>query len=147
MSLNTVGITALEQSASVVNFANGQYTGDGSGSIPVNLGFTPRYVQVIDMSATSTAIQQVEYIEGMASTKTLTTTAAGVPAVDTTSLIVTNAVQYTETEVAYGGNGVGDGTNGTTTVLEESPALTTQQLTFGSGINTSGHLYVWAAQA
>jgi len=146
MSLNTTGVTALDQAGSIVNFANGQYTGDGSGSVQAFVGFTPRYVYIVDMSSSGTSLLSVEYIEGMASTKTLVTAFNGTASIDTTSLIVTNAVQYSETEVAYGGNGAGDGTSGTTTVLEESPALTTAQLTFGSTLNTTGHLYVWIAQ-
>lgn len=139
------GVPVFNQAGSIANFANGAYTGDGSGAIVMPVGFTPRYVKVIDI----TDVTQWEFIEGMPANNTLKTVggAAGVPAitVDTTGLIVTNGTQVTVTEVEFGGNGAGDGVNGTQSIIEVYDNLGVPQLTFATGLNTSAKVYVWEA--
>lgn len=142
------GVPVLNQSGSIVNQANGTYNGDGTGAIVVPVGFTPRHVKVVDITDLTTW----EFIEGMPATNTLKTSVAVAGtagaqsvAVDATSAIVTNGVQTTVTEVAFGGNGVGDGTNGTQSIVEIYDNLGVPQLTFATGLNVSGKVYVWEA--
>lgn len=146
MTLNASGAGALSQSYGVVNFASGLFTGDGSGSVQLNVGFTPRHVRVIDMSASPPSIY--EWMEGMAATDTVKITGSTV-ALDTGSLIVTNSdiisVTEVEPEGAPGAQGPGEGTQGTISISIDSPALGTPQLVLASGLNTSTHLYAWVA--
>jgi hypothetical protein len=141
MSNNSAGVPVLSQSGSIVNFATGFYTGDGSGSISVPLGFTPRRVKVFD----STDATTWEWNEGMAATISFKTVTGGTMTADTGSAIVTNASIVTVTEVAYGGQGAGEGTQGTVQVTLESPALGTPVLTLATGLNVSAKLYSWTA--
>lgn len=143
MTLATASPPVFGQSGGLVNFANGYYTGDSSGAFGLTIGFTPRYVKVINMTDAITW----EYIEGMAATDSLKTAANGTLSVDTTTAILTNAASFTVTEVAYGGNAAGDGTSGTVSIVEENPALTTVQLTLGgtSACNINTKLFVWMA--
>jgi hypothetical protein len=148
MTNASAGVPVLDQSGGVTNFASGMYTGDAStGGVPIPVGFTPRYVKVWDM----TLVTSYEWAEGMAATDSIKTVTGGTMTIDTNSAIVTNGTIYTVTEVAYGGNGAGDGTSGTVSIVEESPALNTPQLTFGTGagsggpLNLTGDLYVWYA--
>jgi hypothetical protein len=141
------GVPVLDQSAGVCNFANGYYTGDGNtGGIVVPVGFTPRYVKLWNMTTASS----YEWAEGMAATDSISVIAS-TQAVDTSSFVVTNGTIVTVTEVAYGGNAPGDGTSGTVSVVESSPAPGTPQCTFGTGgssaapANLTGDLYVWVA--
>jgi hypothetical protein len=143
------GVPVLDQSAGVCNFANGYYTGDGNtGGIVVPIGFTPRFVKLWDMSATPPSTY--EWAEGMAATDSVSDIAS-TTALDTNSFVVSNGTIVTVTEVAYGGNAPGDGTQGTVSVVESSPAPGTPQCTFGTGgasgapANISTHLYVWIA--
>jgi hypothetical protein len=146
MSLNSTGISAISQQGGISNFASGIYTGDGSGSIQVNAGFTPRYVQVVDI----TDITTWEWQECFPTTNTLKSVAAGTQTIDTGSLIVANVSLITVTEVAPEGTpgqqGPGEGTLGTVTIEIDNPALNTPQLTFASGLNTTGKVYCWLAQ-
>lgn len=145
MTLNTSGIGAYGQAASIVNFANGGYTGDGSGSIAVAVGFTPRWVKVIDMTdATS-----YEWFADMPATDSLKTVTGGTTTVDTNSAVVTNGAQVTVTEVATGAPGSqepNDGTQGTVTVTYDAPNKALPQLVFGSVLNVNNKVYAWVAQ-
>lgn len=145
MSNNTVGIPAISQAGSIVNFASGVYTGDGSGAMNIAVGFTPRYVYVVDVTDVTTW----EWMECFPATNTLKTVAAGTRTIDTGSLIVANVGLINVVEVAYpppGQQGPGDGTQGTVTIEIDSPALNTPQLTFAAGLNTSAKVYSWIAQ-
>jgi len=145
MSLNTAGLAPLNQSYGVINMATGNYTGDGSGSIQVFVGFTPRLVTVYDI----TDVTKWEWIDGMPSTDTIKTVTAGTFTVDTSSLIVTNGTSYSITENSAeegstpGTGQVGDGQTTDITITAEYPALGTAQLTFGSGLNTSAKVYAF----
>lgn len=145
MTLNASGIGAYGQAASVVNFANGGYTGDGSGSILVNVGFTPRWVKVVDVTDATT----YEWFADMPATDSLKTVTGGTMTIDTNSAIVTNGAQVTVTEVATGIPGAqapGEGTQGTVSITYDNPNLANPQLTFGSVCNTSAKVYAWVAQ-
>lgn len=143
--LNSSGVQAYSQSGSVTNFAAGGYTGDGSGSIQVFVGFTPRYVKVWDI----TDATQWEWSENFPATNTWKTVTGGTQTVDTGSLIVTNCdvVSVTEVEVegSPGQQGPGEGNQGTISITYDSPNPATPQLTFASGLNTSAKVYAWVA--
>jgi hypothetical protein len=144
MSNNSAGIGAYGQSGSIVNFANGGYTGDGSGSIAVAVGFTPRWVKVYDITDATT----YEWSADMPATNSMKQVTAGNLTVDTNSAIVTNGAQVTVTEVAYpapGSQTPTDGTQGTVSITYDNPNLANPQLTFGSVCNVSAKVYAWVA--
>ena len=149
MTLNATGISALDQSGGITNFANGFYTGDGSGSINVNLGFTPRYVKVWNI----TDDNAWEWCEGMPATggppatNSVVVRTGSTFSIDTSGLITANGTVVTATEVEYGGNGPGDGTNGTQSVTEVYDNLAVPQLVLASGLNTNAKVYAWIAMA
>jgi len=147
MSLNAAGLAPLNQSYGVINMATGNYTGDGSGSIQVFVGFTPRMVKVYDITDVTTW----EWVDGMPSTNTVKTVTGGTVTVDTNSLIVTNGTSYSITENSAeegstpGTGAAGDGQTSDITITAEYPTLGTAQLTFGSGLNTSAKVYAFVA--
>ena len=144
MTLKASGISADSYTA-FGNIATGHFTGDGSGSVEVKLGFTPVYVKLIDMAA-STGSSEYEWILGMAATDSLLTTGLVDPAIDANSAIVSNGKISSRTEVAFPAPGAqtpDDGTNGTISVSVYSPDPTVARLTFG--INVTSHVYVWVA--
>lgn len=144
MSNNSAGIGAYGQAGSIVNFANGGYTGDGSGSIAVAVGFTPRWVKVYNITDATT----YEWAADMPATDSIKTVTAGTMTVDTNSAIVTNGAQVTVTEVAPGTPGTqepNDGTQGTISITYDNPNLANPQLTFGSVCNVSSKVYAWVA--
>jgi hypothetical protein len=141
MSLATTGVQALDQAGSIVNFANGYYTGDGSGAFPVYVGFTPRFVKIYDITDQTS----FEWAEGFPATDSWKQVAAGTITLDTGTTILTNGTVITVTEVSYGGNGAGDGVNGTQSVIEAYDNLAVAQLTFGTNANVSGKVYSWVA--
>ena len=147
MTLHAAGISPDSYTA-FGNIATGHYTGDASGAITVALGFTPVWVKVIDMSAT-TSPTVWEWLLGMAATDTiLETQAAPQPVIDATSLIISNGALVSATEpgvYAQGTQSADDGTIINTTVSVYSPDKTKADLTFATGLNTSLHLYVWIA--
>jgi hypothetical protein len=147
MTLNASGIGAMSQAGSISNFASGTYVGDGSGSIQVALGFTPRLVEVRDL--TSTPPSTTVWMEGFPTGDTVTNISS-TTALNTGSLIVTNAAIVTVTEVApYGeppGTGApGEGTSGTVSVSYDNPVLASPQLTLATGLNVNAHVYAWYA--
>lgn len=154
------GVGANSQSYNIGNFACGSYTGgwvtgnDGANAIPmaVHIGFTPRYVKLVNM----TTGDQYEWMEGMAATDTLMTTAStGANSIDANSVIVTNSTSLSETEMATsapGYQGPGEGTTGTVTINVGYPDPSKEKLTFnstagasGAPVNANGTLYVWQA--
>src|SRR5579863_4825122 len=146
MSNNTAGVSPITNSMSApLNEATGTYTGDGSGSIAVNVGFTPTYVKVFDMTDATT----YEWVQGMAATDSIKTVTAGTMTVDTNTAVATNGVVSSVTTTGVyqpGSQGPGDGALINTTVNVFSPNLALPQLTLGSVVNTSSKLYVWIAR-
>lgn len=143
MTLAANGIPVLAQSGGVMNMASGVYTGDGSGAITVPIGFSPREVEVIDV----TDATKWEWFDSLPATNTLKTVTAGTQTIDTGSLIVSNNAQITVTEEAFGGNGPGEGVQGTVSLTIEAPNKANPQLVFASGLNTTGKVYAWKALA
>jgi hypothetical protein len=153
----TTGLYPTSQSAGVVNYATGSYTGDGTaGDMTVAIGFTPRYVKLMNI----TDILFYEYWEGAAQAVGdsavdvwLMTGSTGVVTKDTTGAIVTNAVLKSPTEVAVnapGSSSADDGTSGTVTVNYFTYDHTLPNLKFHAGSsgalsNVSGKVYVWQA--
>lgn len=145
MTLNATGIGAYSQAGSVCNFANGGYTGDGSGSIAVAVGFTPRWVKIVDV----TDVTIYEWFADMPATNSVKTVTGGTTTIDTNSAVVTNGAQVTVTEVAPGTPGTqepNDGTQGTISVTYDAPNLANPQCVFGSVVNTNAKVYAWVAQ-
>jgi hypothetical protein len=133
----------------MANIATGYYTGDASGAIPVDIGFTPTWVKVVDMSAT-TSPTSYEWILGMAATDSLIETqVAPQPVIDTNTNISTNGVINTGIVSAGvylpSGSGAGDGTLSNTSVSDYSITQSGNRLTFGTNLNTTSHSYVWVA--
>jgi len=151
MTLNASGISPDNYQA-FGNIATGHYQGDASGDITVNLGFTPTYVKLIDMAA-STGSSVWEWMLGMAAGDTLLTTGTVDSAIDANSVIQSNAALVSATEpgvYAQGTQEPNDGTIINTSVSVYSPDKTKAQLKFSSGTggqlaNQSTHTYVWLA--
>jgi hypothetical protein len=144
MSNNTVPINAVSQAASIVNMACFFYTGDGSGSILCNIGFTPRRVKVYDMTDATT----YEWVSGMAATDSIKVVTGGTTTVDTNSAVVSNSSLRTITTTGVyqpGSQGPGDGTLINQTVIADSPDPSIPQLTLGSVCNVNAKLYVVVA--
>lgn len=147
----SAGLLAVGQAGGVPNFATGLYTGDGAaGAMTVNLGFSPKYVRVEDITDGMT----YEWMEGLAATDTIATAwSTGIKTVDTNSNIVSNMQILSATENALnapGAQGPGEGVSGTTTVSYESPNKAIPNLVFNAGssgarMNVSSSLYVWYA--
>lgn len=146
MTLNVSGISAITNNMSApLKEATGTYTGDGSGSILVNVGFTPTSAKVYDMTDATT----YEWVQGMAATDSIKVVTAGTMTVDTNSAVVTNGVVSTITTTGVyppGTQEPNDGTLINTSLQVWSPNLANPQLTFGSVANVSGKLYVWIAR-
>lgn len=145
MSNNTVGIGAYGQAGNAYNFANGGYTGDGSGSIAVALGFTPRWVKILDV----TGVIIYEWFADMPATDSIKTVTGGTTTIDTNSAVVSNGAQVTVSEVAPGTPGTqepNDGTQGLVNVTYDAPNLANPQCVFGSVVNVNAHVYAWVAQ-
>ena len=150
----------LGQAGGICNFASGYYTGDGTqGAIVIPIGFTPRYVKLIN----ATDLLEYEYIEGLSTALAdtaypnedtlLTTGSSGDITLDQNSVIQTNMKFVTATEVAYpasGSQSPDDGTLGTVAVIYEAPVQGDPRLTFLAGsagaiANVSTKKYVWYA--
>jgi len=151
--LNSSGLVPFGQAASVYNFASGGYTGDGTGSITVFVGFTPRYVKIIDYTTAATPIVY-EWWDSMPTVDTLKTTggAAGATlgSVDTTGLITTNGATVSVTDLLTGtdlnGQGAfGDGTQVNASITVEYANKLLPQLILATGLNTSAHTYSFMA--
>jgi hypothetical protein len=75
-------VSASTQEASVSNFASGSFTSDNTATV-VQLGFTPRYVKVVN----STDVITWEKLEGMAAANSVKVVTAGTTTIDTGSAI------------------------------------------------------------
>ena len=151
MTLNASGVSPDSYTA-FGNIATGHYSGDGSGDITVALGFTPTYVKLIDMAA-STGLASWEWVLGMASTDTVYEISTSVPVIDTNSVIQSNGALTSTSEVGIYAPGTSEANDGTlinTTVNVYAPDKTKVQLKFSGGsgaqyANQSSHTYVWIA--
>lgn len=151
MTLNASGISP-DTYTPYANIASGHYQGDGSGDITVNLGFTPIWVKLIDLAA-STGSSSWEWVLGMAATDALLGTGLVDPAIDANSVVQSNAALLTEAETGVyqpGTSEAGPGTLINTTVIMFSPDKTKTQLKFSGGTgaqlaNQTSHNYVWLA--
>lgn len=145
MTLNASGINAVTSNGPSLTLASGTYTGDGSGTIQVNLGFTPIKVKVYDMTDATT----YEWVQGMAATDSIKVVTGGTMTVDTNSAVVSNGeVTSTSSAGIYppGSSGPGDGTIIDTTVNVYGTNLAIPQLVLGSVCNVSAKAYVWVAE-
>lgn len=150
----------LGQEYGTSNFACGMYSGDGTqGAIVIPIGFTPRYVKLVDLTDNTI----YEYFEGMSTINgdtavpnedtLLTTGSDGDVSIDKNSYIQTNMVLVTATEMALnapGSSSADEGVTGTTTVTYEAPNQAVPRLSFvagnsGAGVNVSSSKYVWIA--
>lgn len=145
MTLNVSGISAITNNMSApLKMATGTYTGDGSGSIAVNVGFTPTFVKIYDITDVTT----YEWVQGMPATDSIKITTVPAYTVDTNTAVATNGVVSTITTSGVyppGTQGPGDGTLINTSLQVWSPNLALPQLTFGSVANTNAKAYVWLA--
>jgi hypothetical protein len=91
-------VSATSQAAGIVNFAAGSFTSDNTATV-VTLGFTPRWVRVIN----STDAVVWEKIEGMAAANAVKTVTNGTTTIDTGSAVLFGDVSFTLSSTA-GGN-------------------------------------------
>lgn len=140
--LHSSGINPVTN-GSLEYFATGTFTGDGSGTVGVNIGFTPQYALLIDM----TTPDRYEWVQGMAATDSLLLTGSADLAVDANSAVVTNGALNTVVSAGVYPPGTQEPGGGTIqnsgNISVWAPDKTKAQLTFG--INVSTHLYVWIA--
>lgn len=140
--LHSSGINPVTN-GSLEYFATGTFTGDGSGTVGVNVGFTPQFVLLLDM----TTPKRYEWVNGMAATDSLLLTNAADLAIDANSAVVTNGAL--NTVVSAGGYPPGTSEPGGGTIQNSgnisvwAPDKTKAQLTFG--INVTSTAYVWIA--
>ena len=143
MTTQTISPITYDCPASI---ATGTYTGDGSTAVYVNIGFTPKFVQLLDM-ATSTNAKRYVWVQGMASTLTLLDNGSTDVAEDTNTIIVTDGKVTSTTEVGVYAPGTQSADGGTLTNTTVSvyghDSTVTHKLTFG--VSTSSHTYVWVA--
>ena len=146
MTLATAGINSVtDSSTNMVQMATGTFTGDGSATAAINLGFTPKYFKLFDL----TDVFSWEWVQGMPATDTWYQTGSADPAIDTNNVISTNGKLFSVTSAGVyspTGNGSGDGTliNTSLSVWGPDPTLSyTCQLTTNGLV--SGKSYVWVA--
>lgn len=141
--LHSSGINPVTN-GSLEYFATGTFTGDGSGTVGVNIGFTPQFVLLIDM----TLAKRYEWVNGMAATDSELLNGTG-PAfsVDANSAIVTNGALNTVVSAGVYPPGTQEPGGGTIqnsgNISVWAPDKTKAQLTFG--INVTSSLYTWIA--
>lgn len=141
MTLNASGISPpYVIPGGVLNAAYFGYTGDGSGSITVNLGFVPSKVKINNLT------DQIawEWNAGMPLVDSVKTVANGTVTTDTSGLISAGLTDFTyNTAGIYqpGSQGPGDGTLINTTLTIRAPDKTKSQLVLATGLNTSAKVY------
>lgn len=146
MTLNASGLNAVNWGGGVPNIATGKYTGDGSGSINVTLGFMPRHVKVFD----ETDATVWEWWETMSSTVTLKTVTNGTTTADTgTAISSPRQIVESRTVVipqgATPGTGVvGDGTMGTE-VISVYGSKDGVDLLLATALNVNAKVYSFIA--
>lgn len=85
------------QASGVVNFATGTVTGDGT-DIVVNLGFTPRHVEVVNV----TDVEVWKKFQAMTAAQAVKVVTAGTTTIDTGSAIVLNERGFTLANAEFG---------------------------------------------
>ena len=88
---------ATSNSAGVVNFATGTFTGDGT-DITVLLGFKPRHVRAVNV----TDVEAWDKFESMSAAQALKTVTAGTTTIDTGSAIVIGENGFTLLAAEFG---------------------------------------------
>ena len=138
MSLNSAGQGIDVDAAGMAHIATAHWTGDGSGSVVINIGFIPTMVELFDM----TGIKRYTWVLGMPATDTMLAT-NGALAVDTNSAVLTQWKLFSNTgggTYAPGSQGPGEGTLISGAVSYYGPDKTlSYQLTIG--INVTSSLY------
>lgn len=137
--------------AAPAQIATGSYTGDGSAAaVAVQLGFTPVYVKVWNMSSSL----MTEWIQGMASTPSTATiismtATSGVIALNTSSQILSNGTITVTSEVGVYAPATQEPSGGTlinTSLSVYGINKANAQLSFGATVNNvASALYVWVA--
>ena len=158
MTLVASGVQTTSQAMGLANFACGSYTGDGTqGQVVVAIGFTPRYVRLINLTDGLT----YEYLEGMREAlgdtdlddTILSTWSTGDETVDDNAAIVTNSQLVTATEMALNAPGAQSadlGVTGTTSVsyfrnIQSLPRLAFNAGSSGAITNIDAKVYSWIA--
>jgi hypothetical protein len=142
--LNSSGVQAATYDVQGA-LATGGYTGDGSGTVQVFVGFTPKVFKLYNVTDVTT----YEWVMGMPATNSLKVVTAGTMTVDTNSVVLTNGRMFStsSTGVYQPPGGAGAGTiinSGTISVFGTDPTVG-YRLQIGSAGNVSGKSYVWAA--
>ena len=146
MTLATAGIAPINSvPGCFAQMATGTYTGDGSATANVNLGFTPKYFKLYDI----TDVFSWEWVQGMPATQTWYQTGSSDAAIDSNTVIQTNGKLNTVTGVGvYDPNqgGANDGVLINTTLTVWAPDQTKTfvcQLSTNALVNAKA--YVWVA--
>lgn len=129
----------------LTNRATGKFTGTGSGTATVPVGFTPRKIKVIDTSNGNSW----EWQAGMGSSMLATVASTGVQTL-TASLVTTDYADESITTTgvyAPGTSGPGEGTLIDTSVTVENDASPkTGNVIFAVGVNVSAHVLAYAIE-
>ena len=90
-----MAITATQKNPLVTNrLATGRYiTSSTAAAFTITLGFTPRYVKVVNLG--SSGLATLEWFEGMADASALLEITDGTKSVDTTTGITVSATGFT----------------------------------------------------
>lgn len=146
MTLATSGIAPqVSEPGNFAQMATGIHTGDGSAAANINLGFTPKFFKLYDL----TDVFSWEWVQGMPATNTWYDPGSGNRSIDTNTVIATNGKLFAVNSAGVyspAGNGPGDGTliNTTLTVWGPDPtAAFVCQLTTNGLVNAKA--YVWVA--
>lgn len=145
MTLNTAGISpVISEPGNFAQMAVGSYTGDGSTSANINLGFTPKFFKLYDL----TDVFSWEWVFGMPANDTWYNTGSADAAIDTNNVISTNgALNTVNSPGVYSpsGNGPGDGTLINTTLSVWAPNAANPSCTLTTNGLVNGKSYVWVA--
>jgi hypothetical protein len=146
MTLATAGIPAVTNTQPTMpQFATGSFTGDGSATANVNLGFTPKYFKLFDL----TDVTSWEWVQGMPATNTWYDPGNGNRSIDTNTVIKTNGKLTTVTGVGVYDPNQGGANDGVLINTSLSVWAPDQTLTFNCQLSTNGLVnakaYVWIA--
>jgi hypothetical protein len=145
MTLNASGIGPSTYDVNNASLATGTYTGDGSGSIQVYVGFTPKYVKIMDV----TDVTSYEWCFGMPATNSIKVVTAGTTTIDTNSAVLTNGKLFTQSSTGQyqppGGAGAGVIINSGNILTFGTDPTVSYRCVFGAVANVSGKAYVWYA--
>lgn len=146
MTLATSGINPqVSEPGNFAQMATGVHIGDGSAAANINLGFTPKFFKLYDL----TDVFSWEWVQGMPATQTWYNTGSADAVIDTNSVIKSNGKLFTVNSAGvYDPNqgGANDGVliNTTLSVWGPDPTLTyVCQLSTNGLVNAKS--YVWVA--